>query len=122
VHDLSGNKNLSVTRSDIPGGGFNTVAAPALQAAYIAALSCSEWTLKSAMTPTSEKIIFAYGSRPAVIQTEHGQAPAIQFIQENGEVLSVVMSGEGMALVVELVGQFLADNPAWAATKAIKPQ
>jgi hypothetical protein len=71
---------------------------------------------------TPEKIVLAYAARPAVVQAPEGQAPAIQFALVTGEVLSVVMSGEGMAQVAKDLEQFLADNPAWAATKAIKPQ
>jgi hypothetical protein len=74
------------------------------------------------MTNNPETIVLAYAARPAVVQAPEGQAPAIQFALENGELLSVVLSGEGMALVAKLLEQFLADNPAWAATKSIKPQ
>jgi hypothetical protein len=74
------------------------------------------------MTPTSESIVFAYAARPAIAKTERGTAPAIQFILETGEGLTVAMSGVGMAQVAKDLERFLADNPALAATETLKRQ
>jgi hypothetical protein len=68
------------------------------------------------------KTVFAYLGRPATAQTERGNCPALQFILENGDDLTVVLSGEGMAQVATDIGLFLAGNPALAATKSVKPQ
>ena len=71
---------------------------------------------------TDFQTLFAYAARPASVLTERGTAPAIQLILESQEAITVVMSGQGMERLAKDILQFLAENPALAATQSLKPQ
>ena len=68
------------------------------------------------------RCLLIYAAKPTAVATECGPLPSIQFALESGEEIVAVMSGEGMAQFAKNMERFLAEYPALAATKSIKPQ
>jgi hypothetical protein len=71
---------------------------------------------------TTFKTVFVHAARPHNAEIDHGRAAAIQFILENGEGLTAVMSGQGMAQLAREIERFLAEHPVLAATESPKSQ